>query len=79
MHKIVNKKAPKKLIAKFPIKKSKHALKVCPGRVPRTDLYKTSLKYSGAFAWNALPDNLRTTVHYSTFKNNLKLAMSNNY
>ena len=71
MHKIVNKKAPSTLIEKFPLKKSKHALKVCPGRVPRTDLYKSSLRYTGPSTWNSLPDKLRTTLNFATFKRNL--------
>ena len=79
MHKIVNKKAPSTLIDKFPLKKSKHPLKVCPGRVPRTDLYKTSLRYTGPSTWNSLPDKLRTTFNYATFKRNLAESVVKTY
>jgi len=89
MHKIMNKKAPSKLIDQFPMQKSKHALKVCPGRVPRTDLcagrlprtdlYKTSLRYTGPSTWNSLPDELRTTINYSTFRRNLCESITKTY
>ena len=35
---------------------------------PRLDIYKTSLSYSGAEAWNKLPRNFKVTTTPSTFR-----------
>ena len=35
---------------------------------PRTDYLKRSFSYSGAFLWNNLPEELRTTHSLSLFK-----------
>ena len=72
MHKIVNKNAPNKLIENFTQKKSKHQNKINPGKIPRTDLYKTSLRYSGSLLWNDLPHNLRVKNKINTFRKNIK-------
>ena len=39
---------------------------------PRTDLFKTSLAFSGALFWNSLPVHLRSCHSLSSFKKNLR-------
>jgi hypothetical protein len=79
MHKIVNQNAPLKLVSKFPKKISKHPMKIDPGRKPNTDLYKTSLSYSGPVLWNSLPEKNRLMTKISTLKKNLKKNFLQNY
>ena len=38
---------------------------------PRLDIYKTSLSFSGASLWNALPPNVKTVPLLSSYKTNL--------
>ena len=79
MHKIVNKNAPRKLVSKFPHKVSKRQNKIDPGRKPETDLYKTSLRYTGPVVWNELPDKQRLLAKVTTFKQNVKRTFFQNY
>ncbi len=39
---------------------------------PRTDYLKRSFSYSGASLWNSLPENLRSSSSFSSFKRSLK-------
>ena len=41
--------------------------------IPRIDLFKSSLCYSGSILWNNLPSNLRSLQSSFTFKKNLIL------
>ena len=40
--------------------------------VPRLDLFKSSLHYSGSILWNALPQTVRSSNSIPVFKNRLK-------
>ena len=40
--------------------------------IPRLDLFKSSLHYSGSILWNALPQNVKSSNSISVFKNCLK-------
>ena len=44
--------------------------------IPRIDLFKSSLVYSGPVLWNSLPSELRLPVSPSVFKKHLTLHMS---
>ena len=58
IHKIMSGKVPPSLRAKFSLNQSRHSGKLnIP--IPRIDLFKSSLVYSGGVLWNALPDSLR--------------------
>ena len=39
--------------------------------IPRIDLFKTSLSYSGSVFWNSLPNNLKAMHSFSLFKDKL--------
>ena len=43
--------------------------------IPRIDLFKSSLVYSGPVLWNSLPSELRFPVSPSVFKKHLTLHM----
>ena len=43
--------------------------------IPRIDLFKSSLVYSGPVLWNSLPSKLRLPVSPSVFKKHLTLHM----
>ena len=68
MHKIMSEKVPSSLTAKFYLNQSRHSGKLnIP--IPRIDLFKSSLVYSGSVLWNALdPDSLRLPPSTETFK-----------
>ena len=67
IHKIMSGKVPPSLTAKCSINKSRHSGKFnIP--IPRTDLFKSSLVYSGSVLWNSLPDSLRLPANTGTFK-----------
>jgi len=68
IHKIMSEKVPSSLTAKFYLNQSRHSGKLnIP--IPRIDLFKSSLVYSGSVLWNALdPDSLRLPPSTETFK-----------
>ena len=68
IHKIMSGKVPPSLGAKFSLNQSRHSGKLnIP--IPRIDLFKSSLVYSGSVLWNALdPDSLRLPPSTETFK-----------
>ena len=45
--------------------------------IPRIDLFKSSLVYSGPALWNSLPSVLRLPVSPSVFKKNTRLILHN--
>ena len=54
IHKIMSGQVPPSLTAKFFLNQSRHSEKLnIP--IPRTDLFKSSLVYSGNVLWNSLP------------------------
>ena len=56
IHKIMSGKVPPSLRAKFSLNQSRHFGKFnIP--LPRIDLFKSSLVYSGSVLWNSLPDS----------------------
>ena len=68
MHKIYYKKTPdylSKMIVKAPFRY--HSLNLLPP-IPRIDLYKTSIFYSGSIIWNQLPSYLKTNMSTKAFK-----------
>jgi hypothetical protein len=67
MQKIMSGKAPPTLFAKFSLSESRHTSKINVP-IPRIDLFKSSLVYSGGVLWNSLPDSLRVPVSTTTFK-----------
>ena len=67
IHKIMSRKVPPSLRAKLSLNQSWHSGKLnIP--IPRIDLFKSSLVYSGSVLWNSLPDSLRLTPSTETFK-----------
>ena len=74
MHKILSGRAPMYLSTKLFINQSSRnsSRKL---NVPRIDLFKSSLVYSGPVLWNSLPSELRLPVSPSVFKKHLTLHM----
>ena len=67
MHKVMSGKVPHSLAAKSSLNQSRHSGKLnIP--IPRTDLSKSRLVYSGSVLWNSLPDTLRLQSCTETFK-----------
>ena len=67
IHKIMSGKIPPSLRAKFSLNQSRHSGKFnIP--IPRIDLFKSSLVYSGSVLWNSLLDSLRLPPSTETFK-----------
>ena len=64
----MSEKVPASLTAKFYLNQSRHSGKLnIP--IPRIDLFKSSLVYSGSVLWNSLdPDSLRLPPSTETFK-----------
>ena len=55
------------LTAIFSLNQSRHSEKLnIP--IPRIDLFKSSLVYSGSVLWKSLPDSLRLPSNTETFK-----------
>ena len=55
LHKIMSGQVPPSLTAKFSLNQSRNSGKFnIP--IPRIDLFKSSLVYSGSVLWNSLPD-----------------------
>ena len=76
VHKIVSGRAPIYLSIKLLINRSSRN----PSRklnvpIPRIDLFKSSLVYSGPALWNSLPNEVRLPVSPSVFKKNTTLHM----
>ena len=64
IHKIMSGKVPPSLMSNFSRNQSRHSGKL---NIPiLTDLFKSSLEYSGSVLWNSLPDSLRSST--DTFK-----------
>ena len=58
MHRIMSEKVPPSHTVKLSLNQSRHSGKLnIP--IPRIDLFKSSLVYSGSFLWNSLPDSLQ--------------------
>ena len=67
IHKIMSGTVPPSVTAKFSLNQSRHSGKLnIP--IPRIDLFKSSLVYSGSVLWNSLPDSLRLPPSTETFK-----------
>ena len=70
MQKIALRTAPLALQSKFQRCIRQHGKLQVP--IPRLDLFKSSLHYSGSILWNALPQNVKSSNSISVFKNRLK-------
>ena len=74
VHKIVSGRAPMYLSTKLLINQSsRNSSRKLNVPVPRIDLFKSSLVYSGPALWNSLPSELRLPVSPSVFKKHLTL------
>ncbi len=69
MHKITSGLAPRNIVSKFSANSRDTTKLDVP--VPRLDLFKTSLLYSGSVIWNSLPYNLRCVKKSSSFKKHI--------
>ena len=76
LHKIVSGRAPMYLSTKLLINQSsRNSSRKLNVPIPRIDLFKSSLVYSGPVLWNSLPSELRLPVSPSVFKKHLTLHM----
>ena len=76
VHKTVSARAPIYLSTKLLINQSsRNSSRKLNVRIPRIDLFKSSLVYSGSALWNSLPSELRLPVSPSVFKKRLTLHM----
>ena len=78
MHKIVSGRAPMYLSTTLLINQSsRNSSRKLNVPIPRIDLFKSSLVYSGPVLWNSLPSELRLLVspYPSVFKKHLTLHM----
>lgn len=74
MHKILNNMTPQYLITKFishQERKRTSRYNTLPLPLPRIDLFKTSMSFSGPFAWNSIPAHLKTITSPGIFKRKL--------
>ena len=76
MHKIMRGFAPPYLSSKFSINYARHS-KTISTPLPRIDLFKSSLSYSGGTLWNNLPKGLTEIKNYKTFKKNFHTYLMN--
>ena len=76
MHKIMTGKAPPTLNDKFSIVNSRNTRKLCIP-IPRIDLFKSSLCYSGSTLWNSLPESIKLIQCTTTFKKHYFIHMKN--
>ena len=77
MYKIVNGLSPPYLSKRFPVSHVRNkALIYLP--LPRTDLFMSSLTYSGAKLWNELPNAIKTKCTLSSFKRSFHSFLMNN-
>ena len=67
MHRILAGSAPPALTAKFTFNNARHFHKIMVP-LPRIDLFKSSLMYSGGFLWNNLPSTLKNQSNRNVFK-----------
>ena len=67
MHNIMMGSAPLYLSAKFPVNLARHSKSISVP-LPRLDLFKCSLTYSGGTLWNSLPTRLKEIKNYESFK-----------
>ena len=67
MYKIMFESAPAYLTQLFQVNRSKGMNKISI-TIPRIDLFKSSLTYSGAVLWNSLPESLKKPISTSSFK-----------
>ena len=72
VHKIVSMYLSTKLLINQSSRNSSRKLNV---PIPRIDLFKSSLVYSGTVLWNSLSSELRLPVSPSVFKKHLTLHM----
>ena len=76
VHKVVSGRAPIYLSTKLFINQSsRNTSRKLNVPIPRADLFKSSLVYSGTALWNSLPSALRLPVSPSVFKKCLMLHM----
>ena len=76
MHKIVSGRAPIYLATKLLINQSsRNSSCKINVPIPRIDVFKSSLVYSGPALWNSLPSELRLLVSPSVFEKRLTLHM----
>ena len=81
MYDIVHKKAPRylQILINQPTRNQDDSRKpLLPLPLPRIDLYKSSLSFSGPSVWNTLPDYLKILKSRTLFKQKLKSFMMNN-
>ena len=71
IHKIYHEKSPKYLTKLFTKAPDRYGSMNLVPPLPRIDLYKTSLPFSGSTIWNNLPPNLKVNMTTNTFKYNL--------
>ena len=71
IHKIYHEKAPMYLNKLFTKAPDRYESKNLVPPLPRIDLFKTSLSFSGLTIWNDLPTNLKENMSTNTFKHNL--------
>ena len=76
VHRIVSDRAPIYLSIKLLINQSsRNSSRKLNVPIPRIDLFKSTLVYSGPALWNSLPSELRLPVSPSVFKKRLTLHM----
>ena len=78
IHKIYHEKAPMYLNQLFTKAPDRYGSKNLVPPLPRIDLFKTSLSFSGSTIWNDLPTNLKENMSTNTFKHNLYEHLMNN-
>ena len=71
MFKIISGNAPPPLISRFVFNDQRHVHKITLS-LPRLDLYKTSLSYSGGALWNAILGKVKTDCTSASFRKNYK-------
>lgn len=80
MFKILSNQTPEYLQELFVPRIGTHNLRDSENKLwlpkPRTDYLKRSISYSGAFLWNSLPTELRSTTSLSAFKRGIKMLHS---
>ena len=81
LHKIFNGNAPEYLTTPFEMqaanqRQSRNNIVALP--LPRIDLYKSSLLFSGISLWNLLPQQLKSISSMTRFKSNLRQHLKSN-
>ena len=77
MHKIIKREIPQGLQTNF--SKTPRDANKLQIPIPRIDLYKSSLRYSGSTLWNSLPQNLKTIDSSVTFKKHVLLLYAHKH